>query len=272
MNPLRADPTRTTTARRYFGLRVRRWLYILRGRVVDVVVREDSLRLREPRTLLELLLNAVWYGTPADQKIRYFQDWLTVQLKEIVSSTDWAVYQENGYRAGVRRVYDDMRGMLRYLPDEQDYHLRAGRQFVEDVVRTNDQELGALRTRMTSDLAGVVAAAVTEAGRVVATSLVAGWRPEETAAGIIDVLDHLATRRLLLVAHDALVRAFAEGQLTAMQRLGAAGVKLRPEHDMGLDVCRRCVAAGQDITSIRQARGLLPVHPNCLCCWSAVTA
>ena len=77
-------------------------------------------------------------------------------------------------------------------------------------------------------------------------------------------------RRAGLVAQVHAVKAHAEGQLDAMQSLGHGRAGIVAEWVTGDDPCPECSALAEQEYSIADARGMIPVHPGCVCSWRPV--
>jgi SPP1 gp7 family putative phage head morphogenesis protein len=72
-----------------------------------------------------------------------------------------------------------------------------------------------------------------------------------------------------LLARTEIIRAHAEGTLNNFELAGLENVELQAEFLTAGDdrVCPICSALSGKIYSIKEARGIIPVHPNCRCTW-----
>src|SRR5260370_20917457 len=84
--------------------------------------------------------------------------------------------------------------------------------------------------------------------------------------------------RAELVARTEIMRAHAEGQLTALEQLGVEDVGVAVEwktsgrydvdkYGRPISPCELCIPMEGIILKIDEARNMLPRHPGCLCCW-----
>jgi SPP1 gp7 family putative phage head morphogenesis protein len=73
----------------------------------------------------------------------------------------------------------------------------------------------------------------------------------------------------MLVARTEIVRAHAEGQLTAMEDMGVTDLGVAVEWDTAHDdrVCPKCADLQGIVVKTSEAHGLIPRHPNCRCSW-----
>ena len=78
--------------------------------------------------------------------------------------------------------------------------------------------------------------------------------------------------RAIPLVMDGIVGAAAEGQLDAFQARGITKVKVDAELVTAGDdrVCPKCAPLEGKVYSIRQARGVIPLHPRCRCAWRPV--
>jgi SPP1 gp7 family putative phage head morphogenesis protein len=79
-----------------------------------------------------------------------------------------------------------------------------------------------------------------------------------------------AGKRVVSVLQDTATGAHDEGQLDAFESLGYDEVSTVVEWQTADDdrVCPHCKDMEGAIYPIQLARGMLPLHPNCRCCWS----
>lgn len=63
--------------------------------------------------------------------------------------------------------------------------------------------------------------------------------------------------------------AYAEGALNSYEEMGIEGVEVEAEFATAGDdvVCPECEELEGKVYSIEEARGVIPVHPNCRCAW-----
>lgn len=62
-------------------------------------------------------------------------------------------------------------------------------------------------------------------------------------------------------------RAHSEGQLDAVEGMGMDSVGVEMEWLTSGEPCSACAAMAGNVYSVKDARGKIPAHPGCLCCW-----
>lgn len=110
---------------------------------------------------------------------------------------------------------------------------------------------------------------ITRAKHALAEGLVSG-------EGIRDITERLrdAVRGsqydMMRIARTEIIRAHAEGQLQAIDTMGMRTVTALVEWLATDDnrVCQICKEMDGTIMTIDEARGKIPVHPNCRCAWA----
>ena len=75
------------------------------------------------------------------------------------------------------------------------------------------------------------------------------------------------------LARTEVMRAHAEASLNTFEAFGVEGVKTNAEfcagHHTAKDkrTCPKCLKLNGEIFTVKSARGIIPVHPNCRCSW-----
>lgn len=215
-----------------------------------------------------------WVGRPNPEKLAEFEKWLRRRMgKLITGNTNEALWQEyirQGFLKGAGRTYDDATRNVN--PAETlDFTSQSREQFL----RTSFANPAAVETLQTlvgrtlTELRGVTENMARTMTRVLADGLVRGAGPREVARDLTRQVDGLGRRQALTVARTELIRAHAEGQLTAMDKLGIQTVGAAVEWDTAGDgrVCPACSPLQGVVLTTNEARGMLPRHPNCRCAW-----
>ncbi len=102
--------------------------------------------------------------------------------------------------------------------------------------------------------------------RVLSDGLVQGKNPREIGLDIADEID-VSENRAQVIARTEIIRAHAEGQLEAFEKLGVdeVGVDVEWSTAGDLRVCPECAELEGTVYSIEDAHGLIPYHPQCRC-------
>lgn len=259
-NPLKADPTRTTPIRRRFEAELGRRFSSLTTALHTLLVREDA---------LGLVANQRWAFETNERKLRSFRSWLRYWSAQNILGTDaeqperpWtANYVYPAYRRGAERAITDAR-----KTKARESVLAA---LAEGAV--SRERLQLLYLRSFEDLQGVTYSMSVQMSKILAAGLVAGDNPRTIARRMAEQVG-LSRRRALMIARTEVVYAHAEGQLDAFQQMGIEQVDAQVEWLTADDgrVCLKCRDLAGRTYTVAEARGLIPAHVNCRCCWSPV--
>jgi SPP1 gp7 family putative phage head morphogenesis protein len=109
---------------------------------------------------------------------------------------------------------------------------------------------------------------------ILADGMANGRGPREIARDMAKRVDGITKKRALVIARTEIIHAHAEGQLDSMETLGVSKTTAAVEFATAGDekVCPRCAALEGKEYTIKQAHGVIPVHPNCRCAWIPLVA
>lgn len=216
------------------------------------------------------------YGFASDpDKIKLFQLWLKQQFQATIRNQSeeqlWKRYVEAGFRKGAGRAFDDARKSERLkaeMEEKPDFYAGSREEFLRSSFAQPEtvEKVKLLAGRAFDDLEGVSEEMSVRMSRVLTDGLVQGQNPFEVAKAMNEVTD-LGLTRSLLISRTELIRAHAEGQLDAFERLGVTELGVEVEWSTAGDdrVCPECEAFEGTIYSVEDAHGLIPAHPNCRC-------
>lgn len=220
------------------------------------------------------------FNFPTDEaKVDAFMGWLREQERrgilevtevsgrEVVAHRGWQnTYVRAAYRRGMEKGEWAMETAGIDVPGET----------VDALFRSpqHADALGMLYTRAFSELDGVTAAMDQDISRTLADGLAQGWNPHKTAREINDRIGAVGLHRGRLIARTETIRAANEAALNRYEDLHRriVGVTAVVEFATAGDdrVCPECLALEGEIYNIEDARGVIPVHPNCRCLWLPV--
>lgn len=276
-NPLKLDPTRTTLLRQGFIDAIGRRMRRIKAAIRQFLDESDMLGLK-PQTSFKILAAAGNYQFLTDaRKLSLFSEWLQRLLNDnlISLTTDmplgsiatgpWTTYYvESAYRRGMLNAYLAAKkeaGELEVLQEE----------FMRTAFATSEalNKVALLATRAFEGLKGITASMAADLNRILAQALIDGTSVGKVAKQMTDQIDTLTRTRALVLARTEIVHAHAEGQLDAFERLGVKELGIMAEWaTVGDDkVCPQCEPLEGKTYPIAQARGLIPLHPNCRCSW-----
>lgn len=262
------DPTRTLSIRDQFAAQMGSRFRQLKGKVREHVLRSE--------------FNA------SSPKIEAFERWLREHENQSLldrqlrpesppESTWMRDYLRQGYAQGVERTRAQLRQQGKLPPEDGAAGTTAALIGVVGVagiltIPTHEERLDLQHDRAFRDLVAILEAQDVELTRTLTDALDEGMAKREIASRLNERVDAIGTHRGKLLARTSVVRAHADGQLEEMQRLGVEEVVAEVEFTTAGDdrVCPTCKSLEGTRRSIAEARGVIPVHPQCRCAWVPV--
>ena len=279
-NPLKLDPTRTTLLRRKFMAEMRRRFNKVYAEIVDLLVDKDAFGLVEQKPVILNAVSKQWQYQSNPQKIASFKQWLNDLVNRnilAVSSTRipgqaWtADYVWTAHRSGLLKSYSAATKssaitLPQYLAGTQAQYLMSAFSRPATI-----ESLQLLYTGTYDSLAGVTSAMDTQMSRILTLGFVQGDNPIVIARSLKNTLG-LSQIRAQMIARTEIIRAHAEGQLNGFETLAIDEVTPDVEFSAIYDskLCPECEELDGKIYTIEEARGIVPVHPNCRCSWSPI--
>ncbi len=280
-NQLKIDPTRTTMLRKKFVADMNRRFKKLSRAIQELVVDDDAFGLAADDSFLTLTNRQVekqaWRFRTNTQKIKAYRKWLQEQIDANILTTvggisdkPWtATYIESAYRKGAVRAYVDVHA--EELAEDIPFYLGGKAQFLRETFTQPEilEKIELLYTRAFEELRGVTTAMSQQMSRILADGLSQGYGPKKIARNLKNNVAKLNKTRARVIARTEIIRAHAEGQLDAFERLGVKELRLMAEWSTAGDerVCAECGELEGVVMTIDEARGLVPRHPNCRCMW-----
>jgi len=282
-NPLRMDPTRTLMIRKKFMLEIRKTFANLKRKLREFLLTLDALGLDDrDRVPFEKLVGNISpreyeFRTDA-QKLSIFNEWFRQQLEANVLSPDpgtphgqpWTTeFVESAYKRGLLNAYlSSKEGKLLAAAgvgeQTQEQFLRSA--FGAPETMSKIQMLG---TRAWEGMKGITATMGSQMNLILAQGMADGSGAQEIAKEMLDKIDSLSNSRAMTIARTEVINAHAEGQLDAFTKLGVEDLGVKAEWSTAGDdrVCEECEPMEGQIFTVEEARGLIPLHPNCRCTW-----
>ena len=251
--------------------------------VVEKIVTEDALGL-VPGLPLKLNQAQAWRFLTEAGKVDAFNVWLQEQVDTNLLSPvtgagevlgplagqPWtAKYVDSAYKKGKVRAFTDTHAAT--LAGSPDFYQGTKAQFLQQAFSSPEaiSKLQLIYTRTFEELKGVTAVMSQQLSRALVNGLAAGQNPVEIARQMTNTIDGITRTRALTLARTEVIHAHAEGQLDSFEELGVEEVGLLAEWSTAGDdlVCPLCLPLEGTILTIKEARGLIPRHPNCRCMW-----
>ena len=262
----RTDPTQTTTLRNRFEGEAYRRFRRLKGLIREQVEELDGFGLRTNRGRFEF--------TRDDEKVAAFMEWLRrAQREEILTVQEgvpvnragrqaWTrTYIETAYQAGIAQAGRKMRGAGVTVEDR----------WIDAAFNRpiHADRVGLAYTRTYQELEGITEAMDQQISRALAQGIAEGRNPRDIARRLNDRVDKIGITRARTLARTEVISAHAEASLNAYEEAGIEGVDAEAEFSTAGDgrVCPTCEALEGVTRAISEARGTIPVHPNCRCAW-----
>lgn len=181
-----------------------------------------------------------------------------------------AKYMESAYKKGKLNAYISSQ-KADFLTETKALKAKLQETFLKKSFNAPEltSKIELLATRSFEELRGVTSAMAQQMNRILAGGIADGSNPRSIAAEMSAAIDTLTDRRALLIARTEVINAHAEGQLDSFQELGVEDLGVDVEWSTAGDdrVCPECEALNGQTYSIDEARGLIPLHPNCRCSW-----
>lgn len=265
----RRDPTKTTVVRKRYERDLVRRFRLVKKRIREKIVSQNA---------FGMVTNAGEFDFPTKTaKHRAFMSWIERMVAEGVlertegmpmesaAGRSWQnVYLRSAYQKGLAGAAQSMRGDGVEVSD---------RWIDEGFYRPiHADAVGLIYTRAYSDLEGITKAMDTKISHVLAEGMASGWGMDEIADRLDNTVDGIGINRARVLARTETIRAHAEATLNTYDEAGIEGVEVLSEFTITNDnkVCEECEAlAGKEYT-LTEARGVIPVHPNCRCAWLPV--
>lgn len=265
------DPTKTIVHRQNYEAAFYKRFRRLKGLIRTTVEENDALRIGDPSRRGRL-------ASPRDdfrfeenaQKQAAFEGWLQGAIEdEILQQVgERALLQGRHYtgsfvRATVRKAIELARSRLRQagvdVPD-----------MAVDAVLNRPIHKSTLRKmyrRHFRALEGVTQEMDRQMSRTLTEGFAQGWHPRKMASELNDRIDKVGIKRARTVAQTETIRTHAESTLDSYERSGTEQVVKETEFSDSDDerVCEECEDLDGTTYTTDEARGVIPVHPNCRC-------
>lgn len=266
----RLDPTNTTAIRRAFERKIVQRFKKLRAEIKAELTAENF-GLDQP------MVNARFNFPRSAQKVEAFQRWLKRQsdagILEVTQGTALGTSSERAWTSTyVRASYE--RGVDSAAKGMRKSKVKVADGFVEAAFDRpiHADRVGIAYTRTYSSLEGITRTMEAGISHALASGLAEGKGMKEIADSILDRVDKIGITRARVLARTETIAAHAEATLNTYEEAGIQGVSAMSEFATAGDnkVCPKCEELDGEEYTIQEARGVIPVHPNCRCAWLPV--
>jgi len=275
------DPSRTGGISRQYGADLKRRWKKISAIIWETVVVNDALRLGNRSTVGGPLPVAAagaatrfQFRSDPEGMVDDFLFWLNDSLDDevleitrgprgrVTRNARWqSTYVRSSYSRGVEHADRSLRRVGVRLPKESIASIFAAPVATESLAR--------LYARSFNDLEGITRATSQRVGRVLTTGLATGQGPRQIALEMRKQVSTVGVTRSLTMARTEIINAHAEATLNRYEEAGVQGVSALAEFLTAQDdrVCPQCEALEATVFKLEEARGVIPVHPNCRCVW-----
>jgi len=269
--PAHKDPTQSKTLRKRYAQRLRGQLATLSATVREWVQSRDLFNLRDGEALQPRDPTPPnprdYQFTTDDRKVEAFLRWLRRQERrgvlEVIGPDD-NPFVRSAYAKGIRHADQQLNAQGVTVP-EQDLQAIFNTPIHRDALQL-------LYTRNFQQLEGVTEALNQQISRELADGFAAGENPTDIARRITDRIDKIGKTRATVLARTEVINTHATATLNRYERLGVEEVGAQVEFQTAGDsrVCPICASLEGTVYTIEEARGRIPVHPQCRCAWLPV--
>lgn len=277
LNPLRLDPSRTTHIVRSMVSDLYRRLNQIIAAVNELVVKDDAFGFNENKPNISGIISNAgrWKFKTNDAKAAEFRAWLKAQVEAKVLSVDtntgkpWTnEYIHSAYRQGVVRAFTDARPKT--SSKSEAFYAGGKSEFLRDAFAQPEAtaKLKLLATRSFEELKGITDQMSKDMNRILADGIAHGKNPKQIARDLTEEVD-ISKARALRIARTEIIHAHSEGQLDSFEKLKIDELGVDVEWTTAGDgrVCPRCQSMAGTVWKLKDARGVIPLHPNCRCAW-----
>lgn len=267
---IKQDPTRTTTLRKqYESDLVRRFNAMIK--LIEQVFMDS-----EP---IILATNAPrkFKFEPKAEKIDDFMDWLRQQERKEILEVQYGTPQRKASSSSWQNVY--LKRAYKQGVNSAAQQLRKGGTKVKDtwVDASFDRPMhadrvGIIYSRAYGNLEGITSAMDKQISAALATGVSQGLGMAAISKLVVDRVKKVGIARARVLARTEVINAHAEASLNSYEEAGIEGVNVQSEFATAQDnkVCPKCEKLEGRTYSIKSARSIIPVHPNCRCAWLPV--
>jgi SPP1 gp7 family putative phage head morphogenesis protein len=207
------------------------------------------------------------------QRVEAFKLWLDTAISATILEVagrairDFRRYWQDSFiRAAYIRGINDIEAALRVIDK-----LVAPIASIEVSLRTglHAETLELMNARVFQGLKGITDDMAAKLSEIFSRSLIEGVGPKVIAKRIIDAISGISRRRAMVMARTEVIRVYTEARLNTMEQNGVPGVRADVELLTAGDsrVCSKCKSLEGRVYTIQEARGVIPVHPQCRCTW-----
>lgn len=278
------DPTRTLTVRNRFSTDLTKRFRALKGAIRTSIVTRDGFGLKNQPRLVTFAAGDIrpagfnQFAFPRSQdKVSAFMQWLREQenigileisegqqIGEAVETAWTNQYIQSAYQKGILRGRTELvKAGYDVKPISKEF---GGINAVFNQPFHVDR-VGLAYTRTFTGLKGITDEMDKQISSVLAQGLAEGRNPIELARQINKKVDAIGITRAKTLARTEVIRAHHQATIQEYKNAEVAGVSVKAEFKTAGDsrVCVICQGLEGRVFTLKEAEGIIPVHPNCRC-------
>lgn len=247
-------------------------VYNVKKKRYYLVIRLLEPKKKETTDNLLVVNKQQWIFQTDAQKIQSFRRLLKqmidggiLSVKPTTGKVWMADYVDSAFKKGILRAYIGVHSDA--LAKSPAWYMGTKEGFLRTAFGQPEtmSKIELIYTRAYNDLVGVTDAMGQKMSRILAEGLAKGEGPYKIARTMSNSIKNLTRTRAELIARTETIYAHAEGQLDAYELLGVENVNAEVEWTTAGDgkVCDECASMEGQVYSIDEARGMIPLHPNC---------
>lgn len=271
------DPTRTTTLRARFEADMIRRFKKVRKYILESIIINDVFGLRpiQNQALAPKQFQFLTTAEKHQQFMIWLEDLVSREILDVIPipgvsttpGTNWTdVYIRSGYQKGLIRSRAELAKVGLATGDP----ITAGglgpvqTAFFAPI---HSSELQLLYSRVFTTLKGVTQAMDSAISQTLAQGFAEGRGLNYIGSQIAKNVDGIGIVRGRMIARTEIIRAHHLAHINEYTQFGIEGVEIIAEFLTAGDarVCATCAALAGRRYTIEEAKGLIPVHPNCRC-------
>jgi len=273
---LKKDPTKTTMLRRAFVVDINRRFGALRKATRQLVLMDDAFDLAKKSSHLKLNAVGQFKFQTSSQKVATFRKWLDQQVNAGILTVDKAgkpwtnTYVHSSYKKAMTEAYSQVHPEA-ISGKVKGFYQGSRHQFLMSAFAAPEttEKLELLYTRAYGQLKDVTSQMSQQMSRIMADGLAHGKGVGEISRNLSNNINKITKTRARVIARTEIIHAHAEGMLDGFTKLGIKKVAGVAEWATAGDdrVCPDCESMDGEVFSVKQAHGMIPLHPNCRCSW-----
>lgn len=273
------DPSRTASILRPFLHEITQAFNELKREIHQAVVVQDLFGLNDT-VPVTLVTNADGFKfNTSDEKLKQFQRWLAEQIKSKLlysqSGTDkpWTdKYVHSAHRQGVVRAWTDVHNTEGELNKPAGFVEGSKAQFLRTAFARPERisKVKMAATRVYTELEGITATMSTRMSSIFANNIANGHGVKKISRELQEQVG-IDKKRADRLARTEVINLHADGQLDGYEELAMDDLQVDAELLTAGEACPKCETAATKTYTIKEARGIIPLHPNCRCCWKPLT-